>query len=163
MTKWGTKITLTCQVCRELFEVSPGLWFKKCCSDLCARKIPRHTQPHSELSKAIMSSLKKGKHMSPDTEYKRNPETSERDYVRNSSDYSKWRKRVFDRDSYTCQHCGQVGGKLQADHIKTFYLYPELRLDIDNGRTLCEDCHKKTATYKMNQHTQNKLHREGLL
>jgi len=39
------------------------------------------------------------------------------------------------------------GGNLEADHIKDFALFPKLRLDINNGRTLCKSCHKKTENY----------------
>lgn len=49
--------------------------------------------------------------------------------------------QVFDRDNYTCQVCLQYGGSLQADHIKSWADYPELRFDIENCRTLCMACH----------------------
>lgn len=58
-----------------------------------------------------------------------------------------WRKAVFKRDNFTCQMCGERGGKLQADHIKPFKYFPELRTTLSNGRTLCESCHKKTPTW----------------
>ena len=73
--------------------------------------------------------------------------TSEREKLRKSLEYKLWRTAVFERDNYTCIWCGERGGRLNADHIKPWCDYPELRFAIDNGRTLCEDCHKTTPTY----------------
>ena|SRR3990167_3053123 len=67
--------------------------------------------------------------------------------VRRSPEYRKWRKQVFVRDDYTCQNCEKRGVRLHADHIKPFCDFPELRLDINNGRTLCKLCHYKTPTW----------------
>ena len=63
--------------------------------------------------------------------------------IRTSGKYVEWRKEVFLRDSWTCQHCGQVGGGLHAHHIMSFSKYPFLRLDINNGITLCVPCHSQ--------------------
>lgn len=93
--------------------------------------------------------------------------------IRCSLKYKKWRTTIFKRDNYTCQQCKQVGCKLNVDHIIPFSsifndflkLYSQfspiedketlVRLaegyepfwDLNNGRTLCIDCHKKTNTY----------------
>ena len=72
--------------------------------------------------------------------------------IRSSKEYKLWRKATFERDNYTCLWCGAKNGNgktitLNADHIKPFSLFTELRFAIDNGRTLCKDCHRKTDTY----------------
>jgi len=68
--------------------------------------------------------------------------------VRGSWQYGLWKNAVLRRDNYACILCGDDRrSKLQVDHIKPFSLFPELRFAIDNGRTLCEGCHKKTLTY----------------
>ena len=70
--------------------------------------------------------------------------------IRHSFIYIQWRQAIFERDNYTCQFCFKRGGILHADHIKSFALFPELRFELSNGRTLCVDCHKKTPTYGVN-------------
>lgn len=68
--------------------------------------------------------------------------------IRTSLEYKLWRKSVFERDKYACVWCGDnKGGNLEADHIKPFAYFPELRFAIDNGRTLCKNCHKQTNTW----------------
>ena len=73
--------------------------------------------------------------------------STESEIIRGSPKYKRWRAEVFARDDYTCQICGERGGELNADHIKPFATNKELRTDINNGRTLCRECHVKTPTY----------------
>lgn len=73
--------------------------------------------------------------------------TKVNDLIRKSSAYRMWREAVFKRDDYVCQGCGKRGLEIQADHIKPFAFFPELRFSIENGRTLCIPCHKQTPTY----------------
>jgi len=63
--------------------------------------------------------------------------------IRNSFQYKEWRTKVFKRDNWTCVNCGERNKTLQVDHIKPFSLFPDLRLEISNGRVLCKPCHKK--------------------
>lgn len=72
--------------------------------------------------------------------------TSENKRLRNSFEYDNWRNAVFKRDDYTCQCCGRrsrVGDSvtLHAHHLENFALNSDLRFDIDNGVTLCYECH----------------------
>lgn len=73
--------------------------------------------------------------------------TSTNERIRKSLEYKEWRENVFARDDFTCMNCGTRGGNLEADHIKPFSSFPKLRLSVDNGRTLCSECHRQTDTY----------------
>ncbi len=58
-------------------------------------------------------------------------------------EWKNWRRKVFERDNYTCRICGNdKGGNLEAHHIKKRSLYPELKYDVDNGITLCKSYHE---------------------
>lgn len=65
-----------------------------------------------------------------------------------SPEYKKWRIAVFKRDNYTCQICDQHGGNLNGHHIYKVSDYPELIFEVNNGITLCKDCH----IHKVNNH-----------
>lgn len=81
--------------------------------------------------------------------------------VRRGIVYRNWRTSVFKRDNYTCVWCGANKKYLNADHIKQFAILLrdnniktleeaevcEDLWNINNGRTLCVDCHKETDTY----------------
>lgn len=74
-----------------------------------------------------------------------NPDISlfDRTINRNYTEYWDWRKNVYLRDNFTCQCCGDnKGHNLVAHHILNYSEYKELRTDINNGITLCADCHK---------------------
>lgn len=98
----------------------------------------------------------------------KNGVTSLENMIRDLLEYNIWRKSVFKRDNYTCRDCGKTNSYLVADHIKLFSILIQdflniynqfspfddketlARLainydpfwDINNGKTLCEICHK---------------------
>lgn len=117
-----------CRVCGRKFLHK---CFKKTCSPKCQRK------SQADVQRGEKSHRWEG------------GKTSQALIIRGSYEYKEWRKEVFSRDNYTCQECGQRGGKLNADHIKSFAHFPELRLDVNNGRTLCFECHTKTPNFAM--------------
>jgi hypothetical protein len=78
--------------------------------------------------------------------------------IRNTFQYRQWRCDIFYRDGFTCQKCFKKGGVLNSHHIKELNkiileyniksieeaLNCEELWNINNGITLCKECHKKT-------------------
>lgn len=95
--------------------------------------------------------------------------------IRELPEYRFWRQNVFQRDGFECKLCNRkrkAGDRviIQADHIIPLSMLIETHnitsledaakcqelWDINNGRTLCKECHKKTRTYGVNKHKQKK-------
>lgn len=61
--------------------------------------------------------------------------------TRLSPEYKAWRLDVYERDKFTCQKCGQVGGELNAHHVLGWARFESARFKLSNGVTLCKKCH----------------------
>jgi len=85
--------------------------------------------------------------------------------IRGLREYRNWVRVIFKRDNWTCQICGARSGNgkkivLNADHVKQFSVIIEENevttikeaqncvelWDTENGRTLCEKCHRIETT-----------------
>lgn len=51
-----------------------------------------------------------------------------------------WRLAVLRRDRRKCLACSSTK-RLVAHHLDGWAKHPELRFDVDNGATMCHDCH----------------------
>jgi 5-methylcytosine-specific restriction endonuclease McrA len=145
------------------------------CSKSCKISVNNSNRVWKEESKQKIGKANRGKKRSLEVRMKQSKEskgsrapnwqggiTPENRRIRNSIEYKLWREAVFKRDNYLCVWGGKEhGNKLHADHIKTFALYPELRFAIDNGRTLCVECHKKTDSYGGKFRIYYKKHLDG--
>lgn len=151
--KWMTGKKLSDETKLKLSHISKGKPFTGTKANWVGKK-------HSEESKKKMSESAKGKVVSLETRKKisealsgekapnwQGGKTLENYTIRHTLNYRLWREEVFKRDDYTCVLCGIRGGDLNADHIKPFSQFPDLRFDVNNGRTLCVPCHRKTPTY----------------
>ena len=75
---------------------------------------------------------------------------SSRDYRShyNNLEYRNWRREVFKRDNFTCQECGKRGGYLEAHHKVGWAEDKSKRYGVDNGMTLCRQCHIDTDRHR---------------
>lgn len=81
--------------------------------------------------------------------------------IRRMTKYAEWRTYCFQRDNFTCVFCSRKATYLHVDHIRPFAAIVkdhnltstveaqtcEELWNVNNGRTLCVPCHRKTDTY----------------
>lgn len=166
-----------CEFCGSLVIYSKWGIRVKTCSNICLRKLKSRIAKENN----VQPPSQKGKKWGIDYPIENHNWwnggiTPTRKLIWHSKEFQFWRKSIFERDDYTCQFCKQKGGKLQVDHFPiTFSEILEMRniqsledaimcdemWDTDNGRTLCEDCHRLTPTYGVNQRFREVKHGIG--
>lgn len=94
---------------------------------------------HNEETKIKLSIMKQG----DKCHFWKGGITPETKRLRMSKQLREWRNNVFERDNFICRKCNKKGGHLNAHHIVSWATCPEKRFDIDNGITLCLNCHRE--------------------
>lgn len=74
--------------------------------------------------------------------YNPNLTDEERNQNRDFPGYKDWAKAIKEQDEFHCFICGTTSVKLVSHHIVPFSKEEKLRTDINNGITLCDECHK---------------------
>ncbi len=165
---------MNCPICNKIYSPATALvkrGYGKYCSSKCYGVTMIGIKQSPEITKKRMDGFRKAERTE---QWRRNISESKQGnrshfwkggvtetnrIIRGSFSYGIWRRGVLKRDNHTCVICGSKE-KIQADHIKPFSDYPELRFDIDNGRAICEPCHKKTESYG-NHYWRAKKAKEG--
>ena len=117
--------------------------FKKGLSNWIGRK-------HSAETKKKIGDVQRGRKQTPDSVEKRRQKHigQRRKSTRHASRrYWEWKDSVKERDGWKCNHCGcDDKKKLHAHHVVAWEKNEELRFDVNNGLTLCKNCHAKEET-----------------
>ncbi len=93
---------------------------------------------HSKETKKLMSKLRSG---CKNSNWKGGITLIKRG-IRHSKEYAQWRRVVLKRDGNICRNCSKPNSR-HAHHVKPFKEYPESMFNLENGLTMCNECHKK--------------------
>lgn len=151
MVRPKEKVKLTCVVCGREYDMFPyRATTSKYCSKRCWSKRNRpRIKPCEFCGKEFSTYHDNQRYCSRSCARKIRPgnafkdgKSMLRDRARLSEELKEWREAVYARDGYKCTRCSRTG-YLHAHHIKSWADYPGLRFDVDNGVTLCADCHSR--------------------
>lgn len=122
------RVSTKCDGCDEIIEVIP-FDYKRLKHNFCS----------FECYKNNIGQYKTGAN---NYNYRHDLTEKERIMGRNYTEYPLWRASVYERDNYTCRVCGdKTSGNLNAHHLDGYNWCVEKRVDVDNGVTLCNQCH----------------------
>lgn len=80
------------------------------------------------------------------------------------ADHRKWREAILERDPLcvVCKARCIIKPATVADHITPIVVAPERRLDLDNGRGVCADCHAEiTGRFRAEGINEPRPHPQG--
>jgi len=132
-----------CEICKKEFKqgynVSDEKWKTiRFCSYKCRRYSEETRRKSSKMRKDSLTTPRKERHWNW-----KGGVTPEHNKLRGSLEYIIWRNSVYKRDNWTCRICGKhcKNGDIIAHHLKKFADFPELRFILENGLTICRNCH----------------------
>ena len=145
------KKTFNCSNCKNKFQryivkTRPQLF--------CSRKCFLISKLHRNMRRAEMTSRNLVGNKNPSW---KGGKSSLGHRIRNAPQYYQWRTVGFERDNFTCIKCGIKGGMLNFHHKNSMisiivqYSIKSIKdalncvklWDLDNGITLCRNCHTK--------------------
>jgi len=145
---WNKKepIKKICPTCKKEFYVKPSLNRIICCSISCSKKgkpSPRKGIKVSLETRYKQSLAKIGIRGEQHPLWRGGLYNTERSRTMQHIEYKTWRRSVFVRDIFTCKDCRKQQTYIVAHHLKSYKDFSNLRFDINNGITLCLECHRK--------------------
>lgn len=159
------RVPAECPVCTKTVMLKPScVKYFKYCSRECYYESLKQKPVTDKVLEHLRKISRKGVFKKGHVPYTRGKNMGTFRHIRSlrmSKRYFEWRESIFERDNYTCQICHKRGGGLNADHVKPLsHIVKENRIasledatncvelwDMNNGRTLCVSCHKKTPTF----------------
>ena len=141
-----------CEWCGKTLEHP----YKRFCNNSCAGKWKQANLPQvrtidkNRLSPKRAEGIRKARLGKPRYEIRgeKNPNwkggtyRKERHQLMGRVEYKNWRNTILKRDNYTCQICHRKETRLEVHHIIPYKENKKLALNINNGITVCKDCHK---------------------
>lgn len=123
--------------CKHEYNSNPIIQ-KPCsnCGKIIDRKSQRFRGEHQFCSKECSDKFLSGKN-----HYEWKPELHKE---HEAGLLKRWARSIKKRDNYKCKKCGESERRLlEAHHIKPRKDFPDLKFEMNNGITLCLNCHIK--------------------
>lgn len=119
------KVTVQCDECSKIYDMKYNFYVK-----------------HNHNGKIYCRHCKSKVLCSGANAWNYNPNRSDEERIRRSSDYINFTKAVLARDEYTCQCCKKKScADLEVHHLYGFAEFPQYRIDQTQAISLCKNCH----------------------
>lgn len=155
-----SQVETECSYCGKSFMIQPYK-LKENQNHYCSRECQHKSLLGRHLSddhkQKLRDNVPKGKD-SP--HWKHDKTDEERLNERSYPEYHQWERAVKERDNYTCQCCGKRGGNLNSHHLNGYHWDKDHRHNVDNGITLCVNCHKEFHSIYGNKNNTKEQYKE---
>ena len=142
MNSRKNRLTLICPNCKQVFDVpvSAARQGRVTCSNECRYE-------YKTGKRGANSGGGKWMKGGGNPNWKGGVSSDRHEMHRRSAEVHSWRREVISRDKRTCQRCGVKKNtrkriEVVAHHKKSWTKFPEFRFILENGMTVCAECHK---------------------